>query len=55
MSKVVMSLPKGMVKDSVTGGLLALVVTFGPAVAARWPEASLVMAATDKAARRLRR
>ena len=37
------------------GGLLALVVTFGPAVAARWPEASLVMAATDKVARRLRR
>lgn len=25
MSKVVMSLPKGMVRDSVTGGLLALV------------------------------
>lgn len=37
------------------GGLLALAVTFGPAVAARWPEASLVIAATDKVARRLRR
>lgn len=37
------------------GGLLALAVTFGPAVAGRWPEAALVIAATDKVASRLRR
>ncbi len=39
----------------IVGGVLALAITFAPAVAARWPEAALVTAATDKIARRLKR